>query len=68
MTNQPNPPTQPTPAQLAQLARRLVDANPDVAAEFARLLEREVARRRRGPGLVIWYNETSGRIEMSSRK
>lgn len=63
-----NPPNQPTPAQLAQLARRLVATDIDVADEFARLLEREVARRRRGPGVVIWYNRESGRIEMSSGK
>jgi hypothetical protein len=54
---------------LAAMAAHLAEANPDAAAELARHLAHEAARRKRvrfdgGAGLVIRYNAITNTMEI----
>ena len=63
------PPSTQTPAQqrLARIAADLAAANPDAAAELARHMAHHAAqaKRWRGFGIMLCWNEVTGRIELT---
>lgn len=63
------PPSTQTPAQqrLAALAAELAAANPDAAAELARHMAHHAqqARRWRGFGIMVRWNEVTERVELT---
>jgi hypothetical protein len=62
------PPDTLTPAQrrLADLAAALASANPDAAEALGAMLVHEAAQRKRvrGFGIVVRWNEVTGRVEL----